>query len=231
MVTTGRLALLALAFAGLDAAAAGGWAVLTVENPPDHLVAGASYRLEFTVRQHGARPLAGLQPALRLRAAGAIPVVGGTGIRASGTGTEGRYAATFTVPETDRLTLTVKSGFGTSDLTLIPIPVIRAGQPIPALATADRGRRLFVAKGCGTCHINADVPEFERENRSYKIGPELTGRRLEAGYVRQRLTDPASLLAIGTGDVRMPNLGLASAEVEALVVLLSGPKQTAERSE
>jgi hypothetical protein len=231
MVTTGRLALLALGIAGFETTTAGGWAVLTVENPPDHLVAGASYRLEFTVRQHGARPLTGLQPSLRLRAAGAIPVVGGTTIRAAGTGTEGRYVATFTVPETERLTLTTKSNFGSSDLTLMPIPVLRAGQPIPALAAADRGRRLFVAKGCGTCHINADVPEFARENRSYKIGPELSGRRLEAGYVRQRLTDPASLPAIGTGDVRMPNLGLAPSDVDALVALLAGPKQTAERGD
>jgi hypothetical protein len=107
--------------------------------------------------------------------------------------------------------------------------VIRAGQPIPTLAAVDRGRSLFVAKGCGTCHLNGDVPEFAREDRSYKIGPELTGRRLEAGYVRQRLTNPSSLPPIGTGDLRMPNLGLAPAEVEALVTLLAGPKQTAER--
>jgi hypothetical protein len=221
--------MLVLGLAGFETAAVGGWAVLTVENPPDHLVAGASYRLEFTVRQHGARPMAGLEPSLRLGAAGAIAAAAGPGIRATRTPVEGRYAATFTVPETDRLTLTVKSGFGSSNLTLVPIPVIRSGQPIPVLAAPDRGRRLFVAKGCGTCHINADVPEFELGNRSYKIGPELTGRRLEAGYVRQRLTNPSSLPPIGTGDLRMPNLGLAPAEVEALVTLLAGPKQTAER--
>lgn len=225
----GRLAVLALGIFGLDAGAAGGWAVVTVENPPDHLTAGESYRLEFTVRQHGIRPLPGLDPSLRLRPAGVLPVVGGRTVKATGTGSEGRYAVTFTVPATERLALTVKSGFGPSDLTLMPIPVLRPGQATPVVVAADRGRMLFVAKGCGTCHINADVPEFERENPSYKIGPELTGRRLEAGYVRQRLTDPTSLPAIGTGDVRMPDLGLAPADVEALVILLTGSKQTAER--
>jgi hypothetical protein len=223
--------MLVLGLTGFETAAVGGWAVLTVENLPDHLVAGTSYRLEFTVRQHGARPMAGLEPSLSLRAAGANRAAGSPGIRATRTPVEGRYAATFTVPETDRLTLTVRSGFGPSELTLMPMPVIRAGQPIPTLAAVDRGRSLFVAKGCGTCHLNGDVPEFARENRSYKIGPELTGRRLEAGYVRQRLTDPASLPAIGAGDVRMPKLGLSPSEVDALVALLAGPKQTAGRGD
>lgn len=80
-----------------------------------------------------------------------------------------------------------------------------------------------MAKGCGTCHLNGDVPEFAQLNRTLgKIGPELTGRRLEAAYVRQRLTDPASLPRIGTGNIRMPNLKLAATEVDALVALLSG---------
>jgi hypothetical protein len=226
MITLGKVAAVALSVAVIETTV-GGWAVITVENPPDHLVAGASYRLEFTIRQHGTRPMSGLEPSLRLRTAGAIPVAGGDRIRAIGAGGEGRYAATFTVPETDRVVVTVKSGFGPSDLTLMPIPVVRTGQAAPSLTPAERGRRLFIAKGCGTCHINSDVPEFRRENRSYTIGPELTGRRLDAGYLRQRLSDPASLPAIGAGDIRMPTLGLSGAEIDALVALLTGPRQTA----
>ena len=49
------------------------------------------------------------------------------------------------------------------------------------------------------------------------VAPELTGRRLEAACVRQRLPDPSSLPKIGTGSVRVPVLGLAGNEVEALV--------------
>jgi hypothetical protein len=62
-----------------------------------------------------------------------------------------------------------------------------------------------------------------------RVAPELTGRRLAAAYVRQRLTDPSSLPQIGDGPVRMPTLGLAPAEVEALVALVSGASERAER--
>ncbi len=231
MFMVGRLTSLVALVAGAKWAGLGGWAVVTVENPPDHLVAGESYRMEFTIRQHGVEPKKGLKPALLLRRVGSVQPVGETTVPATNTAIAGRYVVAFTVPEADRLTLTVKSGFGPSELTLMPIPVLRPGQARPTPSSSDRGRQLFVAKGCGTCHVNGDVPEFERDNRSYKIGPELTDRRLEAGYVRQRLTNPRSLPAIGTGNVRMPDLGLAANEVDALVTLLTGPKQAAERGE
>lgn len=206
-------------------AAVGGWPVVSVENPPEYLEAGASYKLEYTVRQHGVELLQGLQGSVMIEPRGS-----GSGAAATATsqpaGSRGRYSATFRVPEADRVSITVKSGFGGDgwgDLTLIAIPVVRAGQARPALAGAERGRQLFVAKGCGTCHVNGDIPEWTQLNRpSGKVGPELTGRRLEAAYLRQRLTDPSSLPKIGTGNIRMPNLNLAAAEVDALVALLSG---------
>jgi hypothetical protein len=223
--------LLVVASAGLAFnSAVGGWAVITIENPPDHLEAGTSYRLEYTVRQHGVTPLGGLQATILIQPAGSgatesstFPAVGGA--------TTGRYVATLRVPETDRMALTVQSGFsgaGFGDLTLIPIPVVRRGEAGPSLTLQERGHRLFVAKGCGRCHINGDVPEFALMNRVLtNIGPELTGRRLEEAYVRQRLTNPSSLPRIGDAPVRMPDLGLAPAEVDALVALLGGPTERA----
>jgi mono/diheme cytochrome c family protein len=109
------------------------------------------------------------------------------------------------------------------------VPVLPPGASAPKLSAAGRGHRLFIAKGCGTCHVNDDVPEWAEWNEGGKVGPDLTGRRLEAQYVRQRLTDPSSLPAIGPGNVRMPNLGLAETEVAALVALLSGPRETATK--
>lgn len=206
-------------------AAVGGWPVISVENPPEYLEAGTSYKLEYTVRQHGVELLPGLQGRVVVHPRGTGP--GGEVAAASqSAGSRGRYSATFRVPDADRVTITVKSGFGGDgwgDLTLIEVPVVRAGQARPAITGAGWGRHLFVAKGCGTCHLNGDVPEWAQLNRqSGRIGPELTGRRLEAAYVRQRLTDPSSLPKIGTGNIRMPNLNLAAAEVDALVALLSG---------
>lgn len=205
-------------------AALGGWAVISVENPPEALQAGASYRLEYTVRQHGVALLSGLRGTVVIQ-----PGRAGSGsVSASAVPGQGagRYSATFRVPETDRVVLTVKSGFsggGWGDLTLLSIPVVAGGRAAAAVAADERGRQLFVAKGCGTCHVNGDVPEFAQANRVVAgVGPELTGRRLEASYIRRRLTDPASLPPIGSGTVRMPNLHLAAAEVDALVALLSG---------
>jgi hypothetical protein len=109
----------------------------------------------------------------------------------------------------------------------MPTPVIRPGQARPAYTPVEWGRHLFVAKGCGMCHVNGDVPEFAAANRVIAAGPELTGRRLEAAYVRQRLTHPESLPKIGDSPVRMPNLGLAPSEVEALVALVSGVSERA----
>jgi mono/diheme cytochrome c family protein len=189
--------------------------------------AGKSYRLEYTVRQHGRDLLTGLQGSVEVQGAGGTR----TSVQSAPASKKGSYAATFTVPDADQMNLKITSGFsggGWGDLTVTGIPIARAGKERPTLTLAQRGRRLFVAKGCGTCHTNNDIPEFAQSNRVLdKLGPELTGRRLEAAYVRQRLTNPSSLPPIGADAVRMPNLELASGEVDALVAMLSGPVQRA----
>ncbi len=215
---------------GLGAhSAVGGWAVTTVENPPEVLEVGSTYRLEYSVRQHGVTLLDGLDGHVVLRPAGGGREL--VNVAASAGSGSGRYLASFRVPDTDRVSLTVRSGFGPNELSLISIPVVRRGQPRPSQPLAERGRHLFVAKGCGTCHVNGDVPEFAQTNRVYgDVAPELTGRRLEASYIRQRLTNPSSLPKLGTTPVRMPDLGLAPPEVDALVALLSGTEVRAARN-
>ena len=226
MLGTTRLMLAAAAGLGLHSAV-GGWAVITIANPPDDLQAGATYRLEYVVRQHGRDPLGGLQGSVQVQAPGAsgLSVTSSPGTR------KGSYVATLKVPDADQMSLKVSSGFsggGWGDLTVPSIPIVRSGKARPAITLEERGRRLFVAKGCGTCHVNGEVPEFAQANRVMDgVAPELTGRRLEAAYVRQRLTNPSSLPQIGSGPVRMPNLELASGEVDALVAMLSGPVQRA----
>jgi hypothetical protein len=224
-----RLALAASVGLGFHSAV-GGWAVITIDNPPDYLEAGSSYRLEYMVRQHGLTPLPGLQGSVLVQPAGSVNA-DRVSVQTTPASRTGSYTATMRVPDADQVTLTVRSGFsggGWGDLTLISIPVVRQGKTRPALTLEERGHRLFVAKGCGMCHVNGDVPEFAQMNRVLEgVAPVLTGRRLEAAYVRQRLTNPSSLPKIGDGPVRMPELGLAPAEVDALVALLSGPVQSA----
>ncbi len=219
--------------AGLGSySALGGWAVITVVNPPDVLQAGSTYRIEYVVRQHGVTLLPGLRGSITVQPGGSAAEASPLTVTSAAGASAGHYTATIRIPDTDRLTLGIRSGFsggGWGDLTLMSIPVMRPGAALPAIAESDRGHRLFVAKGCGTCHVNGDVPEFAALNRVVGVGPELTGRRLEAAYVRQRLTRPSSLPKLGDSPVRMPDLALSEGEVNALVALISGSAERAAR--
>jgi hypothetical protein len=203
----------------------GGWAAITVENPPLSVESGSRYRMEFTIRQHGVEPMSGLKPEVSFRATGGDV----TSVQAAPAGKAGRYISTIPVPAGDALDLRISAGWHEANLALMPVAIVPKGGTPPVLAAAEWGRRLFVAKGCGTCHLNGDVPEFTSlANRSFKVGPELTGRRLDAAYVRQRITDPMSLPALTRWD-RMPRLGLSASETDALVALIAGPSRAALR--
>ena len=194
----------------------GGWAVVTVKELPEYLVAGREYRVEFQVRQHGTHLLAGLEPALIVRRSDRPRLLGGDAgakVRALGLPAPGSYAATFTAPGggAERVFLTIENGFG-SELRLYPIAVVRPGTAPAPPGELERGQALFVAKGCNTCH-QADLPN-RPDNARYDVGPGLAGRRLPAQLVVAKLTGPASQ--------RMPDLELADAEVRALAAFLSG---------
>ena len=194
-------------------ALAGGWAVITVEDLPDYIVAGRPVTLAFTVRQHGVRPLDGLRPTVEARAGSLSAPAAAT----PGKGT-GRYAATLTLPRAGEWTITIHSGFGNSATTLEPIRVVMPGSESSiALSDAERGRRLFVAKGCVTCHV---------QNR---VGPDLTGTRYDAGYLRRFLADPSSVVSVPQGSFQMPNLGLRQPEITALVAFINTERQVGAR--
>ena len=60
-------ALVALIIVPLVAFRFGGWAVITVDMLPTHLVAGTPTSLGFTVRQHGVTPLSMLHPTVVMK--------------------------------------------------------------------------------------------------------------------------------------------------------------------
>jgi mono/diheme cytochrome c family protein len=200
----------------------GGWAVLTVQELPEYFVAGRPYTIEFKIRQHGRHLLSDLEPELIVSTSGPrlAGMFGGANeqripAKARSAGT---YAATFTAPTTGPLYLTIKSSFGASNLRLYPAPVIAAGAPAPTMLPADRGRTLFVAKGCNACHTNADLVD-RPDNQQIKAGPELGGHRLTREYVIQKMKTPAS--------ENMPDLGLSDAEVAAIATFLAGDRSAA----
>jgi mono/diheme cytochrome c family protein len=226
--TLGMLALGALLLPAAPAAF-GGWAVITVKDPPEYLRVGEATRLEFTIRQHGRTFMDDRSPNVTLRKAGGGWLSGKqrfAGVRADG---PGAYVATVTPEDTGSVEITVDSDWGSSRVTLLPIPVLARGQEAPAPAADDlRGRQLFVAEGCVTCHVKNDDPVLASRN-SLSVGPELTGRQFPLEWITQKLADPASL-RVGTGQQAvMPDLGLSPREIAALASYVNGVKQQATR--
>lgn len=214
------LKLVSVLAAGLTAM--GGWAVVSVQELPEYFVAGRPYTIEFKIRQHGRNLLSDLEPELIVstsgpRLAGMLAGANEQRIPAKARAA-GTYAATFTAPSNGPLYLHIKSGFGASNLRLYPVPVIAAGAAAPTTSPADRGRALFVAKGCNACHTNADLVD-RPDNQQIKSGPELGGHRLARDYVVQRMKSPVS--------ETMPDLGLSDAEVAAIATFLAGERSTA----
>ena len=103
----------------LLAAAFGGWATITVETLPDYLIAGQPTNLTFSIRQHGMHLLTDRSPSIEARSDDAQFKA-----RAVQTNKPGYYTATLTAPKTGNWTVTIKSGFRNSNVTLMPIAAV-----------------------------------------------------------------------------------------------------------
>jgi len=211
----------ALAFTTIAAARLGGWAVVTVENPPDYLVAGKATELTFTVRQHGMTLLSDLRPIIEVRSAGRRATSSAWPIQQAG-----RYRGTITVPDTGTWQITVQSGFGKSSGTLLPLRAVdsRAHAPAPVVES-ERGRRLFAAKGCVTCHVHGGVDVVGQLQEG--PAPDLTDRRFPADYLAKFLANPS--IKTPTMGMRMPNLELKQTEIASLVAFINSDRKVAGR--
>jgi mono/diheme cytochrome c family protein len=202
---------------------AGGWAVVSVDTLPHVFEAGVPFALTFSVRQHGVQLVGGLSPTVEA-------VSGSTVLRSTATGTSesGRYQARLELPQAGDWTITIDSGFGAnSRLKLLPIAAVRPPANAAAVAPSpELGRRLFVAKGCVTCHQNS----AGSGNMSIGIGPALIPQKYQAAFLARILADPAGTLPHRDGQpAQMPNLGLRPAEIDSLVAFINAPNVTASR--
>lgn len=189
----------------------GGWAVTTVDELPDYVEAGKPFTLSYVVRQHGVERVGMLNGTVEA-------AQGATRLTARATpGSAGRYSATVTLPQKGDWTLVIKHGFGKQEVKLLPIQALAAGtRPVP-LSAAVRGERLFVAKGCTTCHVDMDV------------GPRLAGRRFEPRYLAQFLGNPKPTANLKGNQSPMPNLELKGQEIASLVAFLNAERDVAGR--
>ena len=200
---TARRALPFVALFSTLALTTGGWMVTTVKHLPDHLVVGQPTELTFTVRGHGREPIAGIGPTIEA-ASGSERISIPARDQANGT-----YVARVAVPREGNWTLTFSGSYRSGHVALLPIAAIAPGTRAPVLTDLERGRRLFTAKGCVTCHVQ--VP----------VGPKLDGRRWDAGWLASFLAEPAKVKPPAPGSPSMPDLDLDAREITSLVAYLN----------
>lgn len=206
------VALPLLAAVPLVAAFAGGWATITVENLPDYLVAQRPTNMTFSIRQHGMELMRDVQPGIEARSGAAVYRA-----KAVATNRAGYYTAKLEVPNPGDWTITIKSGHGRSNVTLLPIPAIStSGRAVAALPEAARGERLFVAKGCLSCHVHDRI----KDSGVINTGPNLTAARFSGDYLAEFLAKP-SVKSNWTSNSRMPDLDLKEQEIAALIAFLN----------
>jgi hypothetical protein len=215
-------------------ASMGGWAVVSVSKIPDAWIAGKPLQLSWQVRQHGMERLAGLEPTLEARS-GNRHVKGTTWAFAEGG--EAGYRGTIIFPEPGEWQVTIRSGFGRSRGVLVPWRVVDSIRPVRGtvedhlptigvapLPEAERGRRMFAAKGCVTCHVHRDVPVSGEVNT---FGPDLTERRFADDYLAKFLADPS--IKPPSNGKRMPNPGLREKDIAPLVAFINAERRLTRR--
>jgi mono/diheme cytochrome c family protein len=192
----------------------GGWAVITVEDLPEHLVAGRPMEISFLVRQHGVELMSGLRPTVFAKSGKAE--VQASAIRGTKAGT---YTSTLVVPSTGDWTITIASGFMNNNATLAPIAAIAAGTAPRVIAAAERGKQLYIAKGCTTCHVHGAI----EGSGKLKAGPDLTPKRYQAEYLAKILDDPSIARTPGQMNI-MPKLELKPTEVAAITAFINADR-------
>lgn len=216
-----KLALaVSLAFTGLAAARFGGWAIISIDSIPEHGTVGRPVVFDFTVRQHGDNLLEGLQPTLVAKS-GSDVVTG----RAWETSSTGVYRASIDLPESGDWAMTIQSGFGPSELKLLPLKVVGAMDRVAAMQPAERGRQLFAAKGCVSCHVHRSVgiTPFMKD-----VAPDLSDKRFAAEYLQKFLANP-SIKPKSPNMTEMPNMRLRPGEIASLVAFINAEQRVTSR--
>jgi mono/diheme cytochrome c family protein len=105
------------------------------------------------------------------------------------------------------------------------VPAVEAESASPAKVASDQsisqvelGQRLFVAKGCVTCHVNNNLPNREDFWTIDVLGAtNLTNFSASPEILRIRLNDPSA----AKSDTQMPQLNLSDSEIEALIAFIN----------
>ena len=188
-------------------AQAGGWWTITIRDLPEHVVAGKRFQLTFMARAHGVSPLEDLDQEV-------VAISGPDSARGNAVPARkvGEYTVSLVLPHPGRWTIKF------NELALPEVLAIAPGSAAPQpLAPPDSGARLFVSKGCMTCHENRDLrPD------GGGFGPDLTGKRFDEAYLKRLLADPQKVRPPSPDSFwEMPDLDLTKREIAALVAFIN----------
>jgi cytochrome c551/c552 len=207
-----------LALATVAAMRFGGWAVVSVQDPPDHFIVDKPTTFDFVVRQHGGNPLDGLTPSVSARK-GVRWVNGAVTPRPE----PGTYRAT--IPSAGEWSTTIESGFGPSKGRMLAKRAITAGDPAPRITSTEKGRQLFASAGCVTCHYHSAVdikPLWDFK------APDLTDKRFAADYLAKFLADPSIKPKLGDR-MQMPNPQLRRSDIASLIAFINDERKVATK--
>jgi cytochrome c2 len=214
-----HLALIGLLVVPIAAFRFGGWAIVTVHDVPEYAVAGTPVEFVYDVRQHGVTLRDDVEGSIEATLAGAKVGAGATSMG------KGRYRATLTFPRAGTWKVRISSGWGPIGGEMEPLTVIAKGAATPApMSPYNRGKQLFVAKGCVTCHSHQLTADYTHAN----VGPDLSEPKFMSAYLTKFLADP-SIKTNWANSNRMPDLGLKPAEITALVAFLNRETKAAAK--
>ena len=133
----------------------------------------------------------------------------------------GLNEATITPSDSGEVTLIIDTDLFNWKVKLLPMRIAAAGESVPRMPLNERGRHLFAAKGCATCHAKHDDPAFVDWNL-VQAGPDLTGRTYQDEWLAAKLADPSQSRGVYTNGMVMPRLELEPSETAALVSYIDG---------
>jgi cytochrome c2 len=86
-----------------------------------------------------------------------------------------------------------------------------------SISQVEMGRRLFIAKGCITCHVNTKVEKISTHWTIDMGAPDLSNFSADPGYLDKWLFNPAAIKPA----TYMPDLHLSDSERAALIAFIN----------
>ena len=141
-----------------NVAQAGGWAVVTVDTLPQHIVTGQAIDVGFTIRQHGRTLRDDLAPAIHFDRADGNASFTVTAKRAGGAG---HYAATITFPSEGTwnwIVDTEQFGMISQALPTLMVSAAAISRPTTVAPIRHRPRRIDLARSARCCSGYDRIP-------------------------------------------------------------------------